>query len=173
MQVIFNFGAGLALLILVIWLRGLLTNPVHQHEMRVAWYLGWRVLLRNLWVTDLGVTITYTSQFAGYGTNTAPTAVQASQLQEQTAQVFFADADTQAVPIHNWGSLPGASSWASFLHPQIIFYAAQNTSSTSFETGFTFGLSNTNSITINKLSVIAGSGGTYNLIMRRPHSIGG
>lgn len=179
MQLFISTCAGLALLILAVWLRGLLSSPVHRRIMRYTWRNGWviafRVLLGNLWSSELGVVaITYTSFFPNWGTSTPPTAAQASQLMEQTAEVFFADGDAQAVVIHNWGSLPGAQSWASFLHPQVWMYLALGGASpSSFGTGFSFGLSLTNSITINKLSLGAGSGGTYNVILRRPHSMVG
>ena len=173
MQLLFNALAGLALLVLTVWLRGLLSNPIHQRGMRLAWRRSWLVIFRNFCISEMGVAITYTSHFTGWNTSTAPTAIQASQLMEQTAEVYFDDADTQAVVVHNWGSSPGAASWAAFLHPQVWMYCVMRTGTpSSFATGFTFGLSNTNSITINKISVGTGSGGTYNVVMRRPHSTG-
>ena len=166
--------AGLALLMLGIWLRGLFTSQIHQETMRADWARGWRVLFREFWLQTDGVLITYTSKFSGFGTATPPTAQQASQLPVQTAQINLLDTDAQAVVVHNWGSLPGAVSFASYLFPEIFMYCSQTTSSpSSFQTNFTFGLANTNSITINKLNVGTGSGGTFNLIMRVPHTISG
>ena len=168
MQIAMAVMAGLALLILAVWLRGLFDSQEHKDEIREAWGAGWQAILQEFArASDGVVTITYTSKFAGFGTSTPPTAIQASQLQVQTAQVAFADADAQAVVVHNWGSLPGAASFASFLSPAIGFYCALATNSpSSFATNFTFGISNTNSVTINKIGVGTGSGGTFNLIMR-------
>lgn len=120
--------------------------------------------------SEAGVTITYTSEFIGQGSATAPTAVQASQLVTQTATVLFADGDAQAVVTHNWG-LP--ASFPSFLYPELMFYPVLNgVDNSGIGTPFTFGLTNTNSVTINKLRVGTGSGGTWNLVMRKPHSLG-
>jgi len=148
-----------------------LVRPSHlrYHIWRISrpWRVG--ILLRRLaWDTSGVVAITYSSPFAGNGTTTAPTAIQASQLPTQTAQVFFADTDTQAVIVHNWGL---GGSFPSFLFPEIMYYKALGgASETSFGTDFTFGISNTNSVTMNKISVGVGSGGTWNVIMRRPYS---
>ncbi len=45
-------------------------------------------------------------------------------------------------------------------------------SDSSFATNFTFGLSNTNQVYITKVGVGTGQGGTYNVWLRYPHSIG-
>lgn len=125
-------------------------------------------MLDELLMGEAGVVVvTYAFPVSGV---TAPTAVQASQVPTQTAQVFFADTDTQAVVTHNWG-LP--ASFPGFLFPECIMTKSLGGGSdSSFATGFTFGLTNTNSITINKLSIGTGSGGTYNLVLRKPHSVG-
>lgn len=161
--------AGLALLMILVWLRGLFSLGEHRREFFHAWRMGWVGIFRQLWLTDFGVVVvTYTSPFSGQGGIVAPTANQASALPAQTAQVFFADTDTQAVITHNWG-LP--ASFPSYLFPEVFFVKSLGGGSdSSFNTGFTFGLTNTNSITMNKLSVGTGSGGTYNVYMRRPNS---
>jgi len=124
-----------------------------------------------LWDESGVVAITYTSAFTNNGTSTPPTATQASLLVVQTAEVFFADTDTQAVIVHNWGAdiqYPAPASWSSFLLPLISYYKLLGgASDSSFATNFTFGLTNTNSVTMNKISIGTGSGGTYAVIMRR------
>jgi hypothetical protein len=86
------------------------------------------------------------------------------------AVVFFADADTAVVITHNWG-LP--NSFPTWLWPQVFFNKSLGSAADSTAaTGFTFGLTNTNSVTMNKIGVGAGQGGTYNVYLRRPHSIG-
>ena len=164
-------GALLALLVTL--MLPALTSPQHFrfHLARTLTGLrfpDWRDLAR----CELGVaTITYTSAFSGNGASVAPTAIQASQLQVQTAEVNFLDGDTQAVVVHNWGSVqgfPAPASWAQYLLPYISYYCLQQTATpTSFATAFTFGITNTNSITVNKTSVGVGSGGTFAIIMRR------
>jgi hypothetical protein len=117
------------------------------------------------------VVVTYCHPKLGAPTTTAPTANQAQEMPELAAQVFFADAaDVLAVIVHNWG-LP--ASFPTWLWPQVfVAKSLGGASDTSFATNFTFGLTNTNSVAMNKLSVGVGSGGTYNVYLRRPHSIG-
>lgn len=168
MQNVLNLGGGLLLLALLTMALSAwpaLFNPIH-------WKRGnWKPRRwRDFFVSELGVTITYTSEFIGNGSATAPTAIQASQLQTQTATVLFADGDAQAVVTTNWG-LP--ASFPSYLYPELIFYPVLGgVDASGIGTPFTFGLTNTNSITINKLRVGTSSGGTWNLILRRPHSTG-
>jgi hypothetical protein len=110
------------------------------------------------------VVVTYANRGFAIST-TALTASQASQIPTQSAQVFFADTDAQAVIVHNWG-LP--NSYPAWLLPQIFFTKSLGGGSdSSFVSGFTFGLTNTNSVTMNKLSLGTGSGGTYNVFLRR------
>lgn len=149
-----------------------LTSPQHfrYHLKRLA--LGLRGFsFRDLFWNEAGVTITYTSVFTGNGSATAPTAIQASALLVQTAEVFFADADATATITHNWGSVtsfPPPASWAAFLLPYLSYYKLLGgASDASFATEFTFGISNTNSITMNKIGNGTGSGGTWAVIMRR------
>jgi hypothetical protein len=116
------------------------------------------------------VVVTYCNPIQGAPTVTAPTAAQAAQIPEQQAQIFWADGDSQAVFQHNWG-LP--NSFPTWLWPQVIFEKSLGSSTDTFRPLFTFGLTNTNSVTINKMSTIVGSGGTYNVYLRRPHSLAG
>jgi len=168
------FGAVLMLLLTAI--LPALTSSIADGRERAPFrnYLRFHahMLLRSLrgfsladalWSDYGAVTVTYTSQFPNTGTTTAPTALNARGLRVQTATVSFTDTDTQAVITHNMGAaglLP--ASFASFNYP--IFFVNKllgGASETSFGTDFTFGLANSNSITMNKISVGAGSGGTW------------
>lgn len=120
--------------------------------------------------SEAGVAILYTSPGIGTASATPPTAAQAHQLPTQTAQVTFADGDAQAVIVTNWG-LP--ASFPSYGFPEIAAYwLSQTASPSSFQTALTFGISNTNSVTVNKTNVGTGSGGVLQVILRRPHSAG-
>lgn len=128
-----------------------------------------RLLMRNLLTEELGVVaITYCSIFRQTGTSTPPTATEASQLPTQTALVFWADTDVEAVVIHNWGLW---ASFPAFLFPEVWMHKALGGVDCSFATNFTFGISNTNQVTITKNSVGPGSGGTYRVYMRKPGSM--
>jgi hypothetical protein len=116
------------------------------------------------------VVVTYCTPILGAPTTTAITASQAAQVPEQQAQIFWADTDTQAIFVHNWG-LP--NSFPTWLWPQcLIVKSLGGASDSSFATNFTFGLTNTNSVAITKVGIGTGQGGTYNVWLRRPHSIG-
>lgn len=150
-----------------------LTAPIYFRRHLKRMILGLRgVNWRDaLWDESGAVVVTYTSNFTGTGGTTAPTGTQASGLKVQTAEVFFADADAQAVITHNWGSVissPGPQSWAVYLIPYISFVKLLGgASDSSFATNFTFGLGLTNSITMNKIGVGTGSGGTYAVVLQR------
>ncbi len=114
--------------------------------------------------------VTYCHPILGAPTTTAPTGAQASQIPELAAQVFFADGDGAVVITHNWG-LP--NSFPTWLWPQVFFNKSLGgASDSSFATNFTFGLTNTNSVTMTKIGLGTGQGGTYNVYLRRPHSAG-
>jgi hypothetical protein len=114
--------------------------------------------------------ILYTTPILGAPTATAITAAQASQVPTQIAQVTFADGDTTIPFVHNWG-LP--NSFPTYGFPEIGYYwLSQTATPASFQTSLTFGIANTNQVTINKTSVGTGSGGVVQVILRRPHSIG-
>ena len=110
---------------------------------------------------------------------TAPTAaqVQASGIVTQSAQIFWADADGAVTVTHNWGAagLLGATNAlmvanAAYIQCSLLKILG-GASDSSFATNFTWGLTgNTNSITITKVGVGTGQGGTYQLTMRLPYS---
>ncbi len=120
--------------------------------------------LLNFWADQTGVVVITYLYPTGNNNATPPTAVQASQCIEQTAIVFFADADTQAVVVHNWGL---AASAPFFGFPMVWMIKTLGGATDSFATAFTFGLTITNSVTINKVVGAAGSGGTYLVNLRK------
>lgn len=104
------------------------------------------------------------------GSTTPPTGAQAVTVPKMTCQVNWAIADTQAWLTHNWGL--GASA-PSFYDPEItgplpIQGPVGGGTNMPF---FSFDVTNTNVVKVNKLGV-AGTDGTYNFILRRPHSTG-
>jgi hypothetical protein len=109
------------------------------------------------------VVVTYQWPGGGSGgTVTAPTGALARQVPVQTAQVFFADTDAQAVVTHNKGL---GNSFPAQLYPIVVISKSLGGGSdTSFFTNFTIGKTNTNSITINK-PVGTGTGGTYDVAL--------
>ena len=116
--------------------------------------------------------ILYTYPIPGGGgtSATAPTAALASATQVQVAQITFADVDTTIPFVHNWG-LP--NSFPTFGFPEISYYwLSQTASPVSFGTAITFGIANTNQVTVNKAAVGTGTGGVLQVILRRPHSLG-
>lgn len=130
-----------------------------------------RGFLRTLMRSDVGaVVVTYCTPIMGTPGTTAPTANQAALVPEQQAQISWGDADTQAIFVHNWG-LP--NSFPTFLWPQVIMVPSLATASaSSFATAFTIGLANTNQVYITKIGVGTGQGGTWNVYLRKPHSVG-
>jgi len=166
------FGAAL-LAVLALALPAL-AHKEHWLVMRESWRYPLRILLGVL-ESELGtVTVTYCHPILGAPTTTAPTAAQAAQIVELAATVFFADTDTQATITHNWGAAGKCpNSYQNWLWPQVFFVKALGgASDSSFATNITFGLTNTNSVTMNKVGIGTGQGGTYNVYLRVPHSIG-
>jgi hypothetical protein len=109
----------------------------------------------------MAVTVTYAYPVAGA---TAPTAAQALLVNSVTAQVNMADADTTATVTHNFGL---AAADPANLFPLVDI----NVSSPGTVVPIlSVVLTNTNAVVINKVSA-AGSGGTYNVLIQKPHSI--
>lgn len=105
-------------------------------------------------------TVTYVTPVAG---TTAPTTTEAFRVKSLVATVAMVAADTTAVITHNWG-LTAAE--AADLQPWIRYYF---TASGTIAPIITFALTDTNSITITKLSV-ADQSGTLVVILERPFS---
>jgi hypothetical protein len=160
MELITNFGAAVIAL--------LLSLPALAYK-KLQQALEWTP--PGLIGREAGVVVvTYLSDFTNVNTTTPPTGAQASNLPCQVAQVFFADTDTQAIVIHNWGILLGQS-FATFGWPIVMYpiNISQVAMADSFTTNFTFGLANSNQVYINK-PVGAGTGGTYLVYMFLPSS---
>jgi hypothetical protein len=147
-----------------------------------------RGLFWDLLLSELGSSIVYNSNIqlppgstvpAFAAGATAPTVAQviASQVPTQNAQIFWADGDGAVTITHNWGAagLLGATNAqmiaaAAFIQCSLVKVLG-GASDSSFATNFTYGLTgNTNSITITKVGIGTGQGGTYQLTMRLPYS---
>ena len=120
----------------------------------------------------MAVTVTYFlgGQLQLVGVTTPPTGAQAVSVPKMTCQVSWGVADTQALLTHNFQL--GASA-PSFYDPEIIgpiTIQGPLGGGTNLPC-FTFDVTNTNVVKVNKLGV-AGTEGTYNFILRRPHSTG-
>ena len=100
------------------------------------------------------------------GSATAPTAAQAQQVYAQKALISMADSDTQALFTHNWG-LDVSS--PTYLDPEILSVVGYGPAQAAqtYLPAFTFDLSNTNVVKMNKLNFL-GTGGTYLVCLRRP-----
>lgn len=119
------------------------------------------------------VTVTYASFQDGSGLHggftggtTAPTQAQSATVNAVVAQVSMADTDTTATVTHNFGL---TAAQAAALQPYITHYI-QSLGSNTTAPVFTFALTNTNVITVNKVSN-TGTGGTLVVIVRRPQTI--
>jgi hypothetical protein len=120
----------------------------------------------------MSVTVLYFAAGGGVlinGSATPPTAVQASALESQVAQINMLDADVQALFTHNWGF--GVSSPTYFDSPQVLAIYNQGPAQPggTWLPNFTLDVSNTNVLKINKLNFL-GTGGTFIVTLRRPYS---
>jgi hypothetical protein len=122
--------------------------------------------LWDLAASELGVaTVTYLSKFTGYNTTTPPTAPQAAQLTTQVAQIFWADTDTEAIVIHNWGFALGPS-FASFFNPMPVLAKALGQGAAfnaSYAANITFGWTNSLQFYLEKPA--GAPGGTFILYL--------
>ncbi len=161
MQLAIQFGVGLVALLVM--LLPALAHKQHWNVIREEWRYPFRLVVGVL-QSELGASILYTTP-PYTPSATALTAAQAKQTPTQLAQITFADGDTSQVFTHNW-NLP--ASFPSWTLPEISYYwLTQNASPTSFGTALTFGITNTNSVQVNKTSVGTGSGGVVAVILRR------
>jgi hypothetical protein len=184
-QFVINFGA--ALLALLVLALPALAYRQHWTVMREDWRQPLRLLFGIL-AEELGSSIVYNSNIsypvgctvaAFVAGATAPTLaqVQASQVPTQNAQIFWADGDGAVTVTHNWGAAGLLGSTNAIMLANAAFIQASmvkvlgGASDSSFATNFTYGLTaNTNSITITKVGVGTGQGGTYQLTLRLPYS---
>ena len=128
---------------------------------------------RSFWGEELGaVSVLYFIRGGPViinGSATPPTAIQASQVQKQTAQVIFtADSDVQALFTHNWGLDASAPT---YFEPEILYWEQLTNAGGTYVAGLTFDVTNTNVVKVNKLNFL-GTGGTFIVTLRRPQSIG-
>jgi hypothetical protein len=120
----------------------------------------------------MAVTVNYFARGSGIlinGSTTAPTNVQSTALEEMVVQVILADTDTQALLTHNWGFDASAPTY--FDSPQILYPWNQGPAQAAgtFLTNFSFDITNTNVVKMNKLNAL-GTGGTFMVTLRRPWS---
>lgn len=168
MQNVLTYGAVLLLALLALALPALAFKQ-HRSFIKQEWRRPLRALFAELAFGDAGYTVTYCWPGGASGqSTTAPTAIQASQVNLQTALVAMGDSETFALFTHNWG-LP--ASFPTFLFPLIHYHQADIGVGPSTQLGnLTFNISNTNVITINKLAAV-GSGGTFVVTLMRPHTL--
>lgn len=137
-----------------------------------------RRTFRDFWQSEMGVVVTLYSGRSGIpgggvllnGSNTPPTAIQASQLPRLDVLVAFAaDADTVATITHNWGL--DASS-PTYFDPEIVYrlLLTSGANTGTYLPALTFDVTNTNLILVRK---VAGANGnvltaSYLITLRRP-----
>jgi hypothetical protein len=105
--------------------------------------------------------VTYAYPVAG---TTAPTAAQVAQLSMVTAQVSFVDTSTTVVVTHNFGTTLAQGS--NQFPIVIVTPQTPGTNAASVDVVLT----NSVSITLNKVSALA-SGGTYAVYIMRPNTM--
>lgn len=165
------FGFQGAVLVVIGLLLALVAYLFSHWQLRIVGGVErGRLSLLNFWQEDAGVSVLYFLRGVvnSAGSATPPTAQQAAQVQKQTAQVVLADADTQALFTHNMGLDASAPA---FFEPEIFYYPQLTTAGGTYLTGLTFDVTNTNVVKVNKANFL-GSGGTFIVTVRRPHSAG-
>ena len=113
----------------------------------------------------------YGGGFTG-GSNVAPTAAQAQQVNVMQALVGFTDTDTTWVFTHNWGL---SAAQAAALFPEVIINLVSGQQAVGTAAYPQIGVnvtSNTNLVTFTKVQQ-TGSGQTISIILRRPNSNAG
>lgn len=109
----------------------------------------------------MAANVVYTYPVAG---TTPPTVAQAAAVNSLSCQIAMLDEDTAALITHNWQL---TSAQLANLWPWLRWYLS--TAGTAIPI-LSFALTNSVLVTITKVSA-AGSGGSYNFILERPHSI--
>src|ERR1035437_2517255 len=157
---LFTFIGAVLLALLALSLPAL-AHIQHRSVIRESWRHPLRLALGVL-SEELGVAIVYTYPGNGAGgtSATGPTSAAAAQVPVQTAQVFFAAGDTEAIVVHNRGL---QASFPAQLFPVIVMTKTLGAADTSFASVFTFGKSNTNQVYIEKLA--GDLGGTYDVAL--------
>ena len=157
---LFTFIGAVLLALLALSLPAL-AHTQHRNFIRESWRHPLRLVFGVL-SEELGVAIVYTYPGNGAGgtSATGPTSAAAAQVPVQTAQVFFAAGDTEAIVVHNRGL---QASFPAQLFPVIVMTKTLGAADTSFASVFTFGKSNTNQVYIEKLA--GDLGGTYDVAL--------
>ena len=106
-------------------------------------------------------TVTYAHPVAGAS---APTAAKAARFNLLTATVNMADGDTTATITHNWRL---STAKLAKLFPLVTVYAAVAGTAAAI---LSVALTDSLTVTLTKVSA-AGSGGTFVVILQRPHTI--
>ena len=159
-----RIGAGLAALFLMV-APALASTPtnISPHA------LGWIAAALSLGVVFGTVTVTYVWPVSS---TTAPTGAQAAKTMVVVAQVNWADADTTSLVTHNFGLgtvVTNAFPTTGQYMPEVILTPVS--ASTAPFSSQTIAWTNSVAITIGKGSIV-GSGGTFVIYMRLPHSMG-
>lgn len=110
----------------------------------------------------MAVTVTYAYPVAG---TVPPTATQAFNSNMLTCQVNALDADTAITITHNWGL---SAAQIANLWPTIKTYL--NTSGGTAAPLLTYSIASSVAVVITKVSA-SGTGGTYTVVLERPHSM--
>ncbi len=143
-------------------------NPVHIAMVAFGLVFGIPVVTYNFELQP--------GQTAQTGTN-PPTALQASKITTIVATVFLDTSDTTVTVTHNW-ALPQLDQQLlfplTFITPNVL--GAQGTAVTNPGVSVTLPTPSTtpaNTVTVNKAGTGTGTGGTFNIVLLRPHTIMG
>jgi hypothetical protein len=160
MKAVTTVCAGLSALVLGVFALTFLVPGMNGHLL--AWIA--------LGTAGIAGTVTTTYKFPVSSTTTAPTGAQASATQLVVAEVNWADSDTTAPITHDFGvGTTGPSPNTSQYLPEVIITPVSL--GTAGLPSLTVVWTSGNVVTIGKGST-AGTGGTFVVYVRRPHSIG-
>jgi len=160
MDRITKVGAGLVALFLV---AAALALSVHDHQ-----------LVLTLWAlagAGIAGTVTVTYKWPVSST-VAPTGAQAAKTMVVVVELNWADADTTTLITHNFGLgtvVTNAFPTTGQYMPEVILTPVS--ASTAPFSSQTVAWTNSVAITVGKGSIV-GSGGTFVIYMRLPHSVG-
>lgn len=134
-----------------------------------AFFHHWTALFALAGAAAGTATITYQSfqdgsgPHGGYtGGTTAPTSAQSATVNAVVAQIAFGDTDTIATLTHSMGFSAAA---LAALQPYISWYLQTPGGATNTLAVLSFALTNSNTVTVNKVSN-TGTGGTYVVIIQ-------
>lgn len=161
-----KFGAALLVVALAILPAAVFHLSTHTSIVALLFGLG---------AIAAGTTITYqtfqdgSGPHGGYtGGTTAPTTAQSATVNAVVAQVSFGDTDTIATITHSLGI---TTAQLAALQPYVQMYLQTAAATTNTYPLLTVALTNSSTVTINKVSN-TGTGGTWVVIIRRPGTPG-